>query len=408
MELFLIFAALSFLGLAAYSFQILAIRSYDSSPSPRLTEDEYPSPESSVNFPPVSILKPLKGLDDNLFDNLESFCRLDYPAYEIIFALQSWNDPAYKVAKKVRNKYREIDITIHVENINPGLNPKVNNLMPAYRVSKYPYVLISDSNVMVDKFYLRKIVSEIKAPSVGLVCNLIRGMGGYSIGAVLENLHMNSFIMGSVCFLDRFLKMPCVIGKSMLMRKSDLEAIGGLAAFKDMLAEDYLIGKRMNEMGRQVIISGHYIDNINNYWSIKQFINRHSRWGKLRWQLGGFRYFSELIANPVFMAFLPLLFWGPSQLTIALAGTVSACKIAGDYMLGRRIGTNMKASSYLFTPLKDLIIGVMWFAPLISSTVVWRGNRYLIGKDSCLSPCPESGIWSLKYRLLSAISSRFA
>jgi ceramide glucosyltransferase len=408
MEIFLFCSTLSVLGLAIYLLQILAIRSYGPAPSHRLTEDEMPSLESSFILPPVSILKPLKGLDDNLFDNLESFCHLDYPNYEIIFALQSWNDPAYKVAKKVRDKYPAIDITIHVENINPGLNPKVNNLIPACRVSKYPYVLISDSNVMVDKTYLTKIMREIKDPSVGLVCNLIRGMGGYSVGAVLENLHMNSFVMGSVCFLDRFLKLPCVIGKSMLMRKSDLEAIGGLAAFKDVLAEDFLIGKRMNEMGRRVVVSGHFINNVNNYWGIKKFINRHTRWGKLRWQIGGARYISELIGNPVFMAVLPLLIWEPSKLTFAFAGMVSAAKIAGDYMIGRRIGANLKASSYLFSPLKDLMIGVMWFAPLISSTVVWRGNRYIIGKDSCLSPCPESGIWSLKYRLINSISNRFA
>jgi ceramide glucosyltransferase len=408
MEIFLIFATLSVLGLAAYSLQILAIRSYSQSTPTRLTGDTESLPMSSVSPSPVSILKPLKGLDDNLFDNLESFCHLDYPCYEIIFALQSWNDPAYKVAKKIRDKYPDIDITINIENYNPGLNPKVNNLIPAYKVSKYPYVLISDSNVMVDETYLTKIMHEIKSPSVGLVCNLIRGMGGYSFGAVLENLHMNSFVMGSVCLLDRFLRMPCVIGKSMLMRKSDMEAIGGLAAVKDVLAEDYLIGKRMTEMGRKVVVSGHFINNVNNYWGIKKFINRHTRWGKLRWQIGGVRYISELIGNPVFMAVLPLLIWEPSKLTFALAGMVSATKIAGDYMIGRRIGANLKASSYLFSPLKDLMIGVMWFAPLISSTVVWRGNRYIIGKDSRLSPCPESGIWSLKYRLLNAISSRFA
>jgi|WetSurMetagenome_2_1015567.scaffolds.fasta_scaffold00320_25 ceramide glucosyltransferase len=408
MEIFLIFATFSVLGLAACLLQISAVRSYSRESLPPETGDTASPPASPVSAPHVSILKPLKGLDDNLFDNLESFCLLDYPGYEIIFALQSRNDPAYKVAKKVRDKYPEIDITIYVEYSSPGLNPKVNNLIPAYGVSKYPYVLISDSNVMVDRSYLRKIMGEMKDPSVGLVCNLIRGMGGYSVGAVLENLHMNSFVIGSVCFLDRVLKMPCVIGKSMLMRKADLEAIGGLESVKDVLAEDYIIGKRMDEMGRKVVVSGHLINNVNNYWGIKKFINRHTRWGKLRWQIGGVRYISELIGNPVFMAFLPLLFWEPSRLTVAFAGIVSALKIAGDYMMGRAIKTNLTPSSYLFVPLKDLMIGIMWFAPLISSTVVWRGNRYIIGRESRLSPCPESGIWSLKYRLLSAITGRFA
>jgi len=408
MEIFIMFAALTALGLIAYIFQILAVRSYKR-PDPSLRpEADHSSHSASGPLPPVSILKPMKGLDDNLFDNLESFCRLDYPEYEIIFALQSWNDPAYKVAKKVKDKYPGIDITIHVENYNPGLNPKVNNLIPAYRISKHRTILISDSNVAVDKDYLRAIANKLDDPTVGLVCNLIRGMGGYSFGAVLENLHMNSFIIGSVGLLDRFMKMPCVIGKSMLMRKSDLEAIGGLAEFKDVLAEDYLMGQRIAGLGKKVVVSGHLINNVNNYWGIKKFINRHTRWGKLRRHIGGARYISELISNPVFMAFLPLLLWEPSRLTFAFAGLVSAFKITGDYIIGRSIGSNLKIRSYILSPLKDLIIGVLWFAPLISSTVVWRGNRYMIGKDSFLSPCPESGIWALKYRLLNVITSRFA
>jgi ceramide glucosyltransferase len=404
MEIFVIFAALSILGLAAYSLQILAVRSYTTRPP----EETSPTLASSAFLPPVSILKPLKGLDDNLFDNLESFCLQDYPEYEIIFSLQNQNDPACKVVKKIKDNYPDRDITIHVEYCSVGLNPKVNNLIPAYNVSKYPLVLISDSNVMADKKYLGEIVKEMSDPGVGLVSNLIRGMGGYSFGAVLENLHMNSFVMGSVCFLDRFLKMPCVIGKSMLMRKTDLESIGGFTAVKDVLAEDYLIGKRMHEMGKKVVVSGHLINNINNYWSIRKFFNRHTRWGKLRWQIGGIRYFSELFGNPVFMAFMPLVLEGPSQLTLSFAGLVSACKIAGDIMIGRKIGTDLKTLSYVFSPLKDLMIGVMWFVPLFSATVVWRGNRYIIGKDSFLSPCPEYGLLSLRYRLFDTIRARFA
>ncbi len=387
MEVFVVFAALSALGLAAYSLQLLAVRSFGQASSVKKRDEAATFPSSSAFLPPVSILKPLKGLDDNLFDNLESFCKLDYPEYEVIFSLQNYNDPAYKVVKKIRDNYPDRDISIHVEHCNAGLNPKVNNLIPAYRTSKYPLILISDSNVLVDKNYLREIVQEMRDPEVGLVSNLIRGMGGYSFGAVLENLHMNSFVMGSVCFLDRFLKMPCVIGKSMLMRKRDLEAIGGLNSVKNVLAEDYLIGKRIHDMGKKVVVSGHMINNVNNYWSIKKFFNRHTRWGKLRWHIGGAKYFSELLGNPVFMAFLPILIDGPSQWNLLLAGLVSSYKMAGDSLIGRRIGTDLKASSYLLSPVKDLLIGIMWFVPLLSTTVVWRGNRYIIGKDSLLSPC---------------------
>ena len=405
MDLFLIFAILSVVGLFAYSAQIWALRSYRSLPTAPPSGEVNSSP---IFFPPISILKPLKGLDDKLFDNLESFCLLDYPEYEIIFSLQNENDPACKVARNIKERYPEKNITIHVERCSFGLNPKINNLIPAYRVSTNPYILISDSNVMADSNYLQEIVCHMKDPDVGLVSNLIRGMGGHSIGAVFENLHLNSFIMGSVSFLDRFLKMPCVVGKSMLMRKSDLEAIGGFAAVKDVLAEDYLIGKLMHESGKRVVLSRHMINNVNEYWDIRKFLNRHTRWGKLRWQIGGLKYISELLGNPVFIASLPLLFQGPSQLTVAFAAAVSLVKTAGDFFMGRRIGSDLKVSSYFVGPLKDVLIGFIWFVPLLSSTVVWRGNRYIIGKDSMLSPCPERGVWSWRYRIFDTIRARLA
>ncbi len=405
MVLFLIFATLSIIGLLAYTAQIWTVRSYRSLPTVPPSGEDHSSPHFS---PPISVLKPLKGLDDNLFDNLASFCHQDYPQYEIIFSLQNENDPACKVARLIKDKYPERDITIHVERCSSGLNPKVNNLIPAYRISKYPYILISDSNVTVNRHYLKEIIRDMENPEVGLVSNLIRGMGGYSVGAVFENLHLNTFVMGSVSFLDRCLKMPCVVGKSMLMRKADLDAIGGFIGVKDILAEDYVIGKRMHDSGKRVILSRHMIDNVNEYWGIRKFLNRHTRWGKLRWHIGGPKYFSELLCNPVFMAFLPLILLGPTRLSFAFAATVSLCKAMGDFIIGRRIRTDLKASSYVLGPLKDVLIGFIWFVPLLSNTVIWRGNRYIIGKDSQLSSCPETGIFSWRYRIFDTIKARLA
>jgi ceramide glucosyltransferase len=253
-------------------------------------------------------------------------------------------------------------------------------------------------------------------PSVGLVSNLIRGVGGRSIGALLENLHLNSFIIGSVSFLDRFIGMPCVIGKSMLMKKDDLLALGGLEAFKDILAEDFVIGREMQKSGKRVVLSNYLISNVNENWGIRRFLNRHTRWGKLRWRIGGIKYLSELLVNPVFVAVLPIVLSGPSRLTVGFAGLVSLVKILSDSIIGRRIeaqGSDYPSAErsplmYFLVPLKDIVIGVLWFVPLVSATVVWRGNRYLIGKDSLLSSCPESGVWSWGYRITDVIKERFA
>lgn len=401
---FYIFATLAALGLTGYLFQILAIRAYTAKAKAPLNSAALPG-----FMPPVSILKPLKGLDDNLFDNLDSFCTLDYPEYEIIFSLQDFNDHAYKVALKVKENHPSKHITILVEKCNAGLNPKVNNLIPAYKASKHQYILISDSNVLVGKDYLKETMRSMEDPSVGLVSNMIKGVGGRSVGSILENLHMNSFILGSVCFLDKFLKMPCVIGKSMLMRKSDLEAIGGFKSVKDVLAEDYVIGAKMHKSGKRVVLSNYMIENVNEYWGLKKFINRHTRWGKLRWKIGGLKYLSELITNPVLMSCIPALVWEASGLTISLAIFVGLIKASGDYYLGRRIASRgLSPIHYLLSPLKDLVIGVIWFVPIISNSVTWRGNKYIIGKDSALSPCPKTVSWFWRYRMVAALKARLA
>ncbi len=409
MVIFWIFAVIALVGLAGYAGQVAAViktvRAGAEGTATGTPTDQVPG---DAFCPPISILKPLKGLDDNLFDNLESFCLQDYPAYEIIFSIQDHDDPSCRIVRKIKDKYPDREITVLIERCDEGLNPKVNNLIPAVRAARYGHVLISDSNVLVGRDYLRAVAGPMSDDRVGLVSSLIRGVRGRTLGSVFENLHLNSFIAGSVCLLDRFLHMPCVIGKSMLMRKADLEAIGGMHAVKDFLAEDYIIGKRMHDSGRRVVLSNYAVNNVNEYWGLKKFINRHTRWGKLRWRIGGPKYLAELAGNAVFMSFLPLLLSGFSAVTASLAIGVSAIKMGGDYYLGRRLRTGMNPLLYLFVPVKDIVIGCIWFVPLLSSSVVWRGNRYVIGDSSLLAPYPESGLWTLPNRIFNALRTKAA
>ncbi len=401
MELFWIISGFTLLGVFGFGLQILAIRSSVKSNA---------QPASGQDFrtfcPPISILKPLSGLDDGLFDNLMSFCQQEYPKFEILFSLQNSNDPAYRVAQKIKDKFPDRDISLIVEECNEGWNPKVNNLIPALRKARYPYLLISDSNVRVDKDYLRKTVQPMRDRKIGLVTNLIRGVGGRTIGSLFENLHLNSFVIGNVCLLQRYLNIPCVIGKSMLMRKEDLEAIGGLKAVKDVLAEDHFIGEKIKERGQKVIVSSHLINNVNEYWGVKRFFNRHLRWGKMRWKILGYKYLSELIGNPVLFSFFPLLFEGPTRRAILLMLSISFIKGAGDYYIGKKIEGSLHPLTYCLAPVKDLLIGLLWFLSIVNNTVVWRGNRLMIGENTLLSSYPSRGVWTWRYRLWNRVALR--
>src|SRR5512139_1346693 len=145
-------AVLAAAGILLYGLQVIAVRR-------AVRPDRAGAPDRMPDavLPPLSVLKPLKGIDDNLFDNLSSFCTQDYPAYEIILSLQDRNDPAARIARAVKERHPHRSITILFERCNRGLNPKVNNLIPAYRASRYDTVLISDSNVQVGPDYLRNV-----------------------------------------------------------------------------------------------------------------------------------------------------------------------------------------------------------------------------------------------------------
>jgi ceramide glucosyltransferase len=127
----------------------------------------------------------------------------------------------------------------------------------------------------------------------------------------------------------------------------------------------------------------------------------------MRWKIGGMRYLLELTLNPVFTACLPLLLFGPTEKTLSVLVLVCLIKIVGDFYLGRRIVTSMHPLVYLLSPLKDLLTGLLWFVPFADDTVIWRGNRYLIGKNTRLSLCPErGGAW--KYRIMEGIKTKLA
>jgi len=258
---------------------------------------------------------------------------------------------------------------------------------------------VSDSDIFADKDYLKEIIKYMEDPQVGLVSNIYWGVGGRGVGCIFDNIYLNSFNIGGVCFLDRFFSEPWTFGGSMLVRKSDLESVGGLRAVKDFLAEDLILRNKMKKMSKKIILSSYLINKVNEDRGFREYLNRLIRWGQLRWRIGGVRYFSELFTNSVFMAYLPILLWAPSALTISFAIAVSTLKVIGNIYLdslirGERADRTLSRKLrivqfsplwYLLSPLNDIIMGIIWFVPLFYNTVMWRGNSFRISEDSALS-----------------------
>ena len=338
--------------------------------------------------PKVSVLKPLKGLDDQLEENLRSFFELDYSHYEVIFGLNTHADPAFDVVRKLTLEYAHISAKIVISDFEIGLNPKINNLYNMDGQATGEYLLISDSNTRVQRNFLKQMVQELRQPDVGLVTATLRGVGAKQPAAVMENLHINAYISPNVFVAHALSGIPVVIGKSILIPRHLLQQMGGFAAFKNYLAEDYLLGLRTKELGYRVRTIPALVDNVNVNWSFKHFLNRHTRWAKMRRSMHLHHYIIESFSNPVALSVI-LAFLLHNALGIEQAAAVTLLKMMHDRYVSGLVRSDLRWYHYLLVPLKDLLIGVLWFIPFLSYKVNWRNNYFRIGRESLLQPQPS-------------------
>jgi len=332
---------------------------------------------------PVSILKPLKGSDPGLEENLESFYRLDHPEFEIIFSFASRDDEAFPVARRVADRHPGIPTAFVVDAREPGRNPKVSRLRAALSHARHPLLLVSDGDVRVSPEYLRRSTAEFEDPSVGLVSNPFRCEGRGSAGSTIEALHMNGFVLGGTAFVSCFLERPCVVGKSIFLRRSALEWIGGLEAVGDHLAEDFLLGDLMSAAGFRVVFSRCFVTIVSSGRTLRAFWDRQVRWARMRKRLAGPAYAAEAFASPLPWALPVALFGGWPGMAAALIAV--AGKVASEIFLCRRGGfPEAGAGIARWIAAKDVLaFGVFW-AGLVSDRTRWRGRRVRIGKRTLL------------------------
>ncbi|MCK6459865.1 MAG: glycosyltransferase [Planctomycetes bacterium] len=334
--------------------------------------------------PPVSLLKPLKGVDDGLYENLASFAAQRYPRFELVFGVADPRDPALEVLERLRRAHPDVPIRVSTCAPDLGRNPKVNNLAAMSRLASHAHWLISDSNTRVHPDYLAELVSEMRDPRVGLVTSVLAGAGEKGMGALFENLHLNSFVASAVC-AAQICRTPIVIGKSMLFRKADLAAVGGFEAVRDVLAEDHALGIRFRKAGFKVALSPHVVATVNVRWSFRSFLSRHLRWAQIRRRMAPLAFFTEPLLQPVWWA-ASLAAAGRPALAIAIV----AAKVLSDSVVARRLrGVSFPPRGLLMIPAKDLVLLGLWLVAAFRRRVVWRGNVLRLGAGTALLDAPR-------------------
>jgi len=353
------------IGLAAAAVQAwsLARHARGVDPAPRTT-------------PLVSVLKPLCGVDDDLDRNLASFAAQEYPRFEVLLGVRTRRDEAYPHALAAAARWPGT-FRVVVQRGEPGMNPKVNQLVTLARAARGAVLVVSDSNVRAAPGYLAGIAALLEDDAVGLVTHAIAGVGEERLGSLLDNLHLACAIAPGVVAAKRVAGKDVVVGKSMALRRCDLAALGGFEVVKDVLAEDYVLGVLVpSRLGKRVAIASRPVESVSCSRSVGGFIARYARWSVLQRQaVGPATYAAQIVLNPILVAAVALAA-APGRSACGAFAAVCFLKAVLDDVAARRMRPNgFRVRQLAAVPLKDLLFGAAWAYGLVCREVTWRGNR---------------------------------
>ncbi len=364
--------AAGLLGTGILFLQLLALRRHLATPAP--------SPRGRAG---ISVLKPLCGLDDELEKNLEAFAALDWPEYEVLLGVKSREDAAFALARDAAARHPG-RFRVVVQRGEPGQNPKVNQLVTLASAARHGILVVSDSNVRVEKGYLAEIAALLEDPQVGLVTHAISGVGERRLGSLFDHLHLAGSVGPGMVAAKCVVGRDIVVGKSMAFRRQDLRALGGFEAVKDVLAEDYVLGRMVSRvLGKRVAVAHRPVHDVSVSRSLGDFALRYGRWAVIqRAVTGRWLHFSQALLNPVLLGAAAVAVEARPGTLLAFLG-LCAAKVGIDGACGRALRPGgFRARQLLLVPAKDLMFGWAWARGLLRSEVLWRGNRIRVLRGS--------------------------
>jgi len=331
-------------------------------------------------LPPVSILKPLKGVDPEIWESFCSHCEQDYPEFQLIFGVSDPADPASDIVRKLQTKYPNLPIEMIVCDRVLGANIKVSNLLQMLPAARHELLLVNDSDIRVPGGYLREVVTPLGDSSVGLVTCLYRGAASPTLGSRLEALGISTdFIPGvlSARFLEKGLHFG--LGSTLAFRRSDLAAIGGFEALLDYLADDYELGRRIAATGKKVELGAAIVTTFLPAYTLRQFFRHQLRWSRTIRDARRWGYAGLLFTFGLPWALLTLLVaggatWACVLFTLTCVSRVAVAFLAAEVVLNDR----QLLRNIFLLPLRDLIAPFVWAASFMGHRIHWRGDVFVL------------------------------
>jgi len=342
-------------------------------------------PPALQSTEPISILKPLAGLDLDLESNLRTFFEQDYPAFEILFALRSESDLAAPVVARLQQEYPTIPSRILITGEPPYPNAKVYSLDRMLSAAANDLVVMSDSDVRVTPDMLRTIAAEFQDARLGVATCPYRAVPGPSFWSRLEATGMNTDFWGAALVARMLEGMRFAVGPTIAARRRVLESIGGMGRVKDYLAEDFVLGKFAAEAGHGVILSSYVVEHHIGNSTLSQNVAHRNRWSRSTRRSRPAGYVGQLFTMPLPLALLVCALspsWWPVLPATLVVRWLAAYAVSARVLRARL--------NWLLVPLEDLMGFLFWLAGFFGNSISWRGRRYRVFADGRFELIPSA------------------
>jgi ceramide glucosyltransferase len=361
--------------LASWSYWALAVVAVR-----RLVRAPSPAPAA---MPGVTILKPVRGVDAGASESFATFCRQDYPAFEVVFGVADPHDPAVAVIERLRAEHPGAQIRLVVAPAR-GPNRKASLLDAMAREARHGVLVAADADIRVGPDYLRRIVASLLRPGVGLVTCPYLGEDARTVAARLEALYMGVTFLPSVALASGLLGVPLAMGSTIGMRAADVSRIGGFGAVADYLADDYQVGARTAALGLRVVVTPVVVRSVLGATVFRDQWDRELRWSRCARvsQPGGHLGYAVTFSTALALALAAVTF--PGWLgAFALAGSL-AVRWAAATAIARATGDRASLTALSLLPVRDLLTTAIWAAGLFGRRIVWRGEVFDVSRDGRL------------------------
>lgn len=336
--------------------------------------------------PPVSLLKPVRGVDFGSYENFTSFCRQDYPDYEILFAVNDSSDPAVPLIQRLMTEFPERQIRLFVGASRLGANRKVNKLARLAREAQHDILAITDGDVRVGVHYLREAVAPLADANVGAVTSFYRGIAEKNLGAELEAIGASSDFFAGVLVAHWLEGMSFALGASIVTTKRWVRAMGGFEGIADMHSDDYELGHRIAKAGGKVLLSRESVWTMYPAQTVRGFWHHQVRWARTVRLCRPLSYAGLLFTHGLPWALLAALISPAKWVAGAYLLAYVALRLLEAWTVGVwGVGDDLLRKKVSLLLLRDAIHFAVWIASFASNRITWGGEEFTMHKGQMVA-----------------------